>query len=503
MSRKFPLYILLSVLVTSLFMSCEDNGYEDSYENALSASTAITSFSLLANDDVMENLDSVFFTIDLKNAEIYNADSLPMGTDVSKLCVSMTYATASSAKFYVTGGAVMEDESFTYSDEDSIDFTGDVKFTIVSEDLTSTRTYSIKVNVHKVEPDSLYWGMPARRNLPSYQTPVAQKTVQFNDDVYCLIKQASSYVISVSDDVSLNRWTKTTITLPFEPRLESFTATDNALYILDSNNALYISTDGKNWSSCGTTLYNIIGSYENRLLGVVKDNGVYKHTEYPMPAGYEQEAVPANFPIEGMSQMVNLVSKWSVSEQRVLIGGKTSMGSFSGATWGFDGERWGEISRVGIPGVKGATLVSYYYTYLDENNLRSYQYPALLAMGGALRGVNKMNEKVYISSDNGITWAEASETLQLPDYIEDFTNAQALVFNSTLTDARSSELTGWIDMPVTKLPASLRYRSRAIEPITSWECPYIYLFGGINVNGALTNSIWRGVINRLTFKPLY
>ena len=151
------------------------------------------------------------------------------------------------------------------------------------------------------------------------------------------------------------------------------------------------------------------------------------------------------------------------------------MGSFSGATWGFDGERWGEISRVGIPGVKGATLVSYYYTYLDENNLRSYQYPALLAMGGALRGVNKMNEKVYISSDNGITWAEASETLQLPDYIEDFTNAQALVFNSTLTDARSSELTGWIDMPVTKLPASLRYRSRAIEPITSWECPYIYL----------------------------
>lgn len=60
----------------------------------------------------------------------------------------------------------------------------------------------------------------------------------------------------------------------------------------------------------------------------------------------------------------------------------------------------------------------------------------------------------------------------------------------------------WTEMQ-TKLPASMRINSRAIKPVTSWECPYIYLIGGVNEYGELNNNIWRGVINRFTFKPLY
>lgn len=502
MDRKFSLYIVLSMLAASLMISCNDDS-GDPYVETLSSSTAVTAFSLVDDNDVMDNLDSVFFTIDLKNAEIYNADSLPMGTDVSRLRVSMTYAAASSATFTVTGGTVTKDKTFSYSDEDSIDFTGDVKFTIVSQDLTARRTYSIKVNVHKVEPDSLYWNRLARRDLPSYSSnPLAQKTVQYKGEAYCLIKEASSYVLSTSSDLGLNRWTKKRITLPFVADVKSFTAAEDALYILDNNKALYKSADGENWTACGTTLYSIIGSYGSRLLGVVKENGVFKHTEYPMPAGYDQVEVDASFPVEGVSQMVTLVSKWAISEQKIVVGGKTASGSYSGATWGFDGETWGMISRVGVPAAKDVTLVSYYYTYLDENNITSYQYPALLVMGGVMEDGSTLNDKVYISSDNGLKWAVANEALQLPEYIERFSNAQALVYNSTLTDARSSS-TGWIDMPASKLPASLQVRSRAVEAVTSWECPYIYLFGGTNVNGALANNIWRGAINRLTFKPLY
>jgi hypothetical protein len=44
--------------------------------------------------------------------------------------------------------------------------------------------------------------------------------------------------------------------------------------------------------------------------------------------------------------------------------------------------------------------------------------------------------------------------------------------------------------------------SRATAPITQWEVPYIYLFGGYDSEGYLYNSVWRGVINRLSFKPL-
>lgn len=502
MNKTYPIYLILSIFACSMLFSCNEDASETSEE--LSASTAISGFSLKSNDDVMDNLDSVFFTIDLDKAEIYNADSLPKGTDVTKLLVSITYPAASSASFEVVGGKVMKDTTFLYNSEDSIDFSGDVKFTLVSQDLRAKRTYSIKVNVHEVEPDSLYWGKVARRDIPSISlNPIAQKTVQMGDVFYCIVKQTKSYVISSTTDVARNRWEKTEITLPFTPDLNTFSATDDALYILDENKALYTSVDGKEWTACGTTVYSIIGSYEDRLLTVVKDGDVYKHSEYPLPQGYVQVEVDKNFPVSGVSQMVSIVSDWAVSEQRLLLGGVTSLGSYTGATWGFDGMSWGLLSRNALPGIKNTTLVSYYYTSLSNNNLTSYCYPTLLAMGGTMEDGYTLNDRVYMSTDNGLTWKVANSTLQLPDYIEDFTNAQAFVVNSTLVDARSNDVTGWIEMPVTKMPASYRPQSRATVAVTEWECPYVYLFGGTNTNGVLYNNIWRGVINRLEFKPLY
>lgn len=35
-----------------------------------------------------------------------------------------------------------------------------------------------------------------------------------------------------------------------------------------------------------------------------------------------------------------------------------------------------------------------------------------------------------------------------------------------------------------------------------WMCPYIYLYGGRDSEGKLYDSVWRGVIRRLTFMPL-
>ena len=46
---------------------------------------AVTRFYLKADSKVMNNLDSVFFSIDLENGVIFNADSLPKGTKISTL----------------------------------------------------------------------------------------------------------------------------------------------------------------------------------------------------------------------------------------------------------------------------------------------------------------------------------------------------------------------------------------------------------------------------------
>ena len=111
----------------------------------------------------------------------------------------------------------------------------------------------------------------------------------------------------------------------------------------------------------------------------------------------------------------------------------------------------------------------------------------------------------YIYLVCGVTWSLGDEYLQLPDYITPFANAQAFVYNTTMQATRAMSSV-WEAMPSRHLPYWLTVESqpktRVSAAVTSWECPYIYIFGGENTNGILMNNIWKGVLNRLSFKPV-
>lgn len=105
----------------------------------------------------------------------------------------------------------------------------------------------------------------------------------------------------------------------------------------------------------------------------------------------------------------------------------------------------------------------------------------MMVLGGRTAD-GTMNRTTYVSYNQGITWSNGGLTLQLPSYLPLFMHAQAFVVEERISKARA------------KAP---------VKPITEWQCPYIYLVGGTNGSGNLLNSIWKGVINQLTFKPLY
>ena len=85
------------MLIACITAGCNDDDtsemvtIEGDYYNC-----GITSFSLSKNDSVLRALDSVFFSIDMINAEIYNADSLPKGTDIRKIVVNVGASAAKS-----------------------------------------------------------------------------------------------------------------------------------------------------------------------------------------------------------------------------------------------------------------------------------------------------------------------------------------------------------------------------------------------------------------------
>ena len=180
MNRKFLIYAFAAFVIASMAVSCNSDDDYETEEYVPSSNVAITSFSFGANSKILANLDSVHFTIDLERALIYNADSLPKGTDVSRMLVNLQSGGANVEVNVKNGTRISADTTFTYSNADSIDFTGDVHIIVTAADEVTKRTYTVKVNVHEMLPDSLCWNRLARRDLPSIGGRVLeQRTVKY------------------------------------------------------------------------------------------------------------------------------------------------------------------------------------------------------------------------------------------------------------------------------------------------------------------------------------
>ena len=121
-------YLLAAAMIAMGVTACNSDSDETvdtgfTSDNIYSA-TAITAFYIKANSKILNNLDSCYFTIDLVQSKIFNADSLPYGTDITKLVPNISTNGSSLIEISVKGSSVMNDTTFTYTTEstDSIDF---------------------------------------------------------------------------------------------------------------------------------------------------------------------------------------------------------------------------------------------------------------------------------------------------------------------------------------------------------------------------------------------
>ncbi len=507
MTIRHPLYLVTVLLLAVAGVSCNSNSYY--YSESETTSAGVTSFSLKNNKDILDNLDSVFFSIDLINFEIFNADSLPNGTDVSRLCVSIGTPTISRCELTYRIRGTERDTTVSYlaSPNDSINFAdGPVKLSITSADGLTKRDYTVRVNVHNTVPDTLYWNQMARRRLPSGLADIdVQKTISFKGKTICLTSSSKSGKawLAVTDNLAADSWTGAETQLPADAEVSSLTATDNALFILDSKHNLYTATSAENpvWQPTGTAMTYIYGAYGSLLLGNLADaSGHYDFVTYPATT---VTPVPESCPVSGTSAMLTYDSRWASAPIVMFLGGRLASGKCSGAMWGFDGTVWACLTTSGVPEGDGIAVCRYPTFRVSESSWSVERRDAILAIGGRASD-SVVDDLVYVSYDEGITWTLASDYLRLPDYIAPRADAQLIVETVDMSLSRSSS---WQGYPSRPLPPFVKVESpavsRVIAPVTEWTCPYIYMFGGVDSEGRLYDQVWRGVINRLTFNPLY
>lgn len=457
------------------------------------SNVAVTSFVLNADSKVMENLDSVFFSIDLENGVIFNADSLPYDTKIDKLVTTIKYSSyITKATIKMENGSTRTGEiNYLESPNDSIDFTGNVSLILSTDNGELSREYVIKVNVHKEKSDSLMWSDRSRTALPARTpNPKNQKSIDFNGTVISLIEEGDgTYTYATTTDIYNQQWQKYHVTFPFTPDVRSLCATSSAMIILDTDGVMYESTDGSGWTATGEIWSAVLGAYLDTAVGIRNQDGVSVYAQYPMK-NLNLTAIDPEFPVSGFSNFEILANKWTSSPVGFFVGGVCRDGSLSNATWAFDGNNWIKLSEGGVPYVRGASLIPYFGFRFTSSSVTQTEYPVWMLIGGTMTD-GSQNKTVYISYDNGVNWSKGSQLLQLPDEIPAMTECDNVVANHR----RSANLSD----------AWSKTRSHNVEVVGDeifWDCPYIYLIGGFDPAGNLYNTIWQGVLARLTFTPV-
>ena len=466
------------------------------------SSVAVTGFSLKSKSGTSVRLDSVFFSIDLNKGVIFNADSLPMGTDITKLVPVISYTSSASAVTLTqSGGKYTGEIDYKTNPSDSVDFSGKVVLKITAEDKETTRSYSIKVNVHQCEPDSLVWDQLAVTPMPSrLRSPKQQKTVGYKDTSYTLLQEADdSYTLAVATDLIAGVWTKSTPAFDFEPEVRTLNATSDRLFVLDKAGVLHTSADGLTWESTGSVWTNIIGAYGDSMLGMRSEGGQLVHACWPADAGYAEQPVSSDFPVAEYSGFVQFSNRWTTLPIGFMVGGRLADGTYTSKTWGYDGDHWAVLSEDMTPAIAGATLVPYYVYRKTTSSLVQTEFSVWMLIGGQCSDGDS-NRTIYVSYDNGVNWYAAEKQMQLPDHFPGLKNLDGIMAE---WPKQASLKDNWTDTASRALPGMARVKYEVEDYEVYWDCPYIYIFGGAKDNGALNDEIWRGVLNRMTFVPQF
>lgn len=413
--RLLPLAVLFSVVF--LLASCLNN--DDSnityYED-----TAVTTFSLGTLNQYLttkssQGKDSTYkttvngnkykFYIDQASRLIYNVDSLPYGTDASKVVCTI----GSKNSGIIVLKSVTSDSLSLYSSSDSIDFRQPREVRVYSNSQKNYRTYTIRVNVHKEEADSFRWSaVTTNADLGSLE---AMKAVSVNSNLYVFgVKNGSAVVYSAST-ASASTWTRLAPNVPLMRDVYKNVAVyDNTLYVLN-NGVLLASTDAVSW-----TTVVALGNDASRLVGVSSLGFHVAGADgrmYLVERGtttMTEEALAGNvsyLPTQDLN-WVTLPVRGSSLQNLLLVGNRNAATYASDVT----AMLWSKVVVSSQytekePWSYYAATNAYVLPCLDNLQVIGYD-GGMLAIGGA--GINASTasafSRMYYSIDGGLTWKQ-------------------------------------------------------------------------------------------------
>lgn len=460
--------ILFSLAILSAFCTaCSDKS-----SDSLSPEAAITSFSMgdfdvIYMDRNMQGNDTlvtrtvtgstVHFSIDQINNVITNPDSLPAGSRLDSVKLSVVSKGNTWFRTVRADGTVADT---LWSNTRYFNLNRPLTLAVKSEDATYTRLYVVNVNVHKADPDSMTWKKVTALPLLLNNS----RAVSCNGNVMVMGSDASGVpgFVSISED-ACDGWSDFSQCYGLDANADPATLTrhGDSFAILDGGRIM-TSTDLAQWSETvtDTQLKSLVPFLQTgdggQAWAVTADNCLAVSENLSQWTVICE--VPAMFPDTSLNGMCYPLRN-NRNINRYVVAGLVSDGSTSYSpvwtklsteiSWTFC--ETSDFYNLRCPAFAGLSVLLY-----DDN---------LFAFGGEDLSGNAATgpmEGFYQSNDNGITWR----------YCDSF-------FDSYNT---------W--NPYMQMP----------EGLTGYEGTFCFTVDGRNriwIVTPDTAGVWKGYINRL------
>ena len=355
-------------------------------------STTNTSFSA----------SSFVFTINQHNNTIENRDSLPYGSKPDSVTATITFH-GQSLSYRQKGSG---DNWTSYTSTEALDLSHDLELFLLSNDGLTSRTYTLRVNVHKQEADSLYWKQ-CGADVPALADLNGIKAFFLNGKLSVLGQTTAGDIIMAqrASTEPESTWEKATTGLPTTTDIQTAQLLNDKVYVSTTDGQVYC-LDGNAWAPAGgnyATGLTLLAKTEKYYYALA-DNKILRSADATTWTEDELDTDATSLPTQDIR---TLVVKQDIGNERIILVGHDATSAHA-LVWN---KMWNESE----PEEEN----SWMYIPLTEDNLTPcprlrdfclFAYDGkCMAMGGeSADGKYQALHDIFVSQDYGITWRKSS-----------------------------------------------------------------------------------------------
>lgn len=403
--RNKSLLLLLALVLLASSCSEKDDVVSTSNDYCYISSVILGNVKRkVQNTNVTFSAVDYEMTINQRTNNIENRDSLPYGSQLSRVIATIHFDGSTLA--YREKGS--NSEWTSYNATDSLDLTKPLELFLTSNDNQSSRIYTLKVNVHQQEGDSLFWKQ-CDNNVAELTDMTDMKAFVLKDKLFVLGQKTSGITLAErSSTEAEGEWTETPVTdLPATTDIQTLRQYEDMLYLSTNDGNIFSSADAKGWRQEGSTYSAPLKLVEKteKYYYAISEGKILRSAD---ASTWEEETLDTDATMLPTTDIRALSAEQANGNNRIILVGQ-SANSDNAVVWN---KMWNDSEKE-----ENAQWIYFPITHdnnipcprLEYLNLLSYDGKCIAFGGASVDNSKKALETMYVSQDYGITWRPDKE----------------------------------------------------------------------------------------------